>query len=354
MQNYGGISRYFCELLKYSESSNIDMTCSVKVSSNEYLAESTKFNYIPKPNVKLKGKERFLKYISESYTRSRLRNIDVFHPTFYETYHLNKLKKLNIPYVITVYDMINELYPEYFSTTDDVPLKKKKLIENADRIIAISENTKNDIVKFYNIDPEKIDITYLASDLSLEIEKSPDQKLPEKYLLFVGKRGGYKNFYEMYQQIKEIIQDTDYHLVCAGGGRFNTNELELFKSDKTLKKMHYVDIKSNQILKFLYMHATLFLFPSLYEGFGIPVIEAMSNRCPVILSNRGSFPEVGGDAGLYFEPEEENSIRSVVDKLLSNDGLYNSKKSDSFKNATKFSWKHTFDQTVEIYKKTVN
>jgi len=300
----------------------------------------------------MKSNGKYYRYTNQlnkycSIIKSKFSDYSVFHPTFFEDYYIGKIKK---PYVITVYDLTNERFPSYFVNNDAFINKRRLVMENASRIIAISENTKEDIIELYGIDDSKIDVTYLAESLS-GIQSREIKMLPSRYLLFVGKREGYKNFYKFYKGIKStLIDEQDLHLVCAGGGDFSTQEKSVFADDKVMHKIKYVPFRDNEELKFLYENAVAFIFPSLYEGFGIPVLESFASGCLTCLSNSSSLKEIAGKGALYFEPDSSEDIKVCIEKALSLDKVneYTKEASQILKS---FSWKETAKNTCDVYKK---
>lgn len=351
MQNFGGISRYFSELIRSSSRLNIyTPVLSTLVSSNDYLQNNPGAKNIFKLHRSHHGKayrftNQFNKYHSQFAIKYK--NYDVLHPTFYETYFLSNLKK---PFVITVYDLINERYPEYFQKNEEVIAKKRELMNKATRIIAISENTKNDIVDFYKISENKIDVTYLAESLS-SIESKPILNLPSRYILFVGNRGGYKNFQKFYEASKPLLKkDKTLNVVCAGGGAFNREEISRFQSDGLENQMGYKFFDSNEELKFLYGQALCFVFPSLYEGFGIPVLESFASRCVACLSHSSSLREIGGDAAIYFDPQSIDDMGKSIQKAieLGKNNIYTERALLELK---KFNWDSTCRETLKVYQR---
>ncbi|MDO9182603.1 MAG: glycosyltransferase family 1 protein [Bacteriovorax sp.] len=349
MQNFGGISRYFFELMNNANSVGYQYSLPLLFSSNEYLLESDKM--VPKFKVPLSLHSelyRFTNQLNRSYSQfeMKLGKYDLLHPTFYEDYYIEK----NIPYVITVYDLINEKFPQYFQGNQEFINRKKKLMENSTRIITISENTKKDIVEYFNINESKIDVTYLAESLSL-ITSSKVQNLPHRFILFIGKREGYKNFSTMYAAIKDLLlREPDLYLVCAGGGIFSEKEKMIFIQDKLDHKIKYVSFSRNNELKYLYENAICFVFPSLYEGFGIPVLESFAAGCVACVSRSSSLIEIGGRATLYFDPHSPSEIKNAIEKamLLDKNNKYIE---EGFQELKKYNWKKTTEQTFEVYKK---
>ena len=244
--------------------------------------------------------------------------------------------------------MIHEKFSDYFPKNDRTTEKKKILVEKSSKIIAISESTKNDLCKIFKVNPEKVSVVYLATSFE-SIESEPLKSIPQNYILFVGARGGYKNFNFMIEAIADILKRDGIFLICAGGGKFKKEEIELF-SKFGIDKMVMQTTVSDSELKFLYQNAIAFIFPSLYEGFGIPILEAFSCGCPVILSNTSSFPEVAKDAGFYFDPYSLDSIKNAVKKIIYDNELREKLIARGYERLKFFSWEKTAKETLKIYK----
>lgn len=372
-QRIGGVSRYFTEIIKHLPA-DVEADVSVQYSFNEYLRnlnvpfvwKEQLINYINfYPRINLKGKKRLYQYLEKKYpdkypdlfkineeeTIKKLKeqDFDIFHPTFFGDYYLEYMG--NKPYVLTVHDMIIELYPEFINSPYFVE-RKKKLVDNAAHIIAVSENTKRDIINVFGTSPDKISVTYHASSLS-ESEEKPEG-LPEKYLLYVGdRRLGYKNFAFFISTIQPILLENKNLFVVCTGDKFTSDEEEFFK---------VLGIKDQIVIKFvedkqmfaLYKGAQMFIYPSYYEGFGIPILEAFQAGCPVVLANSSCFPEVADDAGVFFDPKSPQSLRKAILDIL-NDGEYRNRIiAKGTQRLKKFSWENSARQTVDIYKKVLN
>jgi glycosyltransferase involved in cell wall biosynthesis len=285
-------------------------------------------------------------------------DFDIFHPTYYDPYFLKYLR--GKPYVLTVYDMIHELYPEYYSSQDPTRQWKIELIEHADAIIAISKNTKKDILTFTNTEPDRISVVYLGNPFEFhkrneKITIPYDPLLSEKsYLLFVGDRIRYKNFIFFITTIAKLIKkNSSLHVCCAGGGPFTDNELKILNELGICSNVHAIDT-DDHILPQLYMNARAFVFPSLYEGFGLPVLEAFSCGCPAVLSNAGSLPEIGGDAACYFDPQDPVSLIQVLEPLIMEDKLRTDYIRKGRERVSEFSWKKTAEETKKVYQNVLN
>ena len=196
-------------------------------------------------------------------------------------------------------------------------------------------------------------MVYLGS--SLKNTKSQLKiSMPERYILYIGERWDYKNFEIFLKSIIPLLKkDKDIYLICGGSNPFNKNEIKYFKYLDCEHRVLHIKIDNDVILANLYKHAMAFIFPSLYEGFGIPILESFSCGCPVILSNSSSFPEVAGDAGVYFNPEDELSIRKAIESVIYDDNLREEMKKKGYKQLSKFSWEKTALQTKKVYESLI-
>jgi len=354
LQKYGGISRYFCEL--YSHLLTMDTIhpeMSVLYSENSYYRELFhQKKHCPLQKISGKylnfGKNFAIYKLNEYPCKKQIRQgkFDILHPTYYDPYFLKFLKSK--PYVLTVYDMIHELFPEMFKG-DTTAIQKKKVIENATKIIAISENTKKDIIRFYDSDPKKIEVVPLATSLQ-KIAPDNTLNLPQKYILFVGNRSAYKNFIFFIHSVSPLLcSEKDLYLICAGGGVFSPEEMRLLKDLKITDKVIHVPVIHDSTLAQLYRKAILFIFPSRYEGFGIPVLEAFSCGCPVAASNCSSLPEVGDEAVNYFDPTNPESLQKTVENIIQNESVQESLRIRGYQRLEHFSWEKTALDTKKVY-----
>ncbi len=356
-QPWGGISRLFAELLReFSTCDSIETALSLKYSTNEYLKSADIYQHKDIfPKVDAKWKTMLTKILNQRASIKTLRSdtFDIFHPTYYDPYFLRTIKKH--PFVLTVFDMTQERLGQGASFLESLVIKKELLTHKADRIIAISENTKQDLVDLFGIDETKIDVVPLATSLTLPKENPQEgQMLPANYLLYVGGRQLYKNFQFFVKAMAPLLNEyDDLSLVCAGGGEFNRHELLLLKELSIDKKVQHSHISSNQTLAAFYQNAKVFLFPSLYEGFGIPLLEAFACECPIVSSNAASLPEVAGDAAIYFEPESAEQLKKATVSVLENEDTRNRLIKAGSERIKQFSWKKTAEQTIQTYEKAL-
>jgi glycosyltransferase involved in cell wall biosynthesis len=350
-QEYGGISRYFSELLRGLKKSNKANKLSLLFSNNQHLQELTDIRPIPFFSGKIiSGKGIFLRTMNRLFSILSLlsKNFDIFHPTNYDPYFLKYIGRK--PYILTVYDLIQEKFAKDFPDYAGKILNNKKItIENATHIIAISESTKNDIIDIYKITEDKITTIHLASSLEKNI-KIEAIDVPAKYLLYVGNRERHKNFIFFIKAIATVLKNNKISLICAGGGKFDEKTIELLNNLNIYDLVLQVPINESK-LAFLYQNAICFVFPSLYEGFGLPILEAMSMGCPVIASNTSSLPEVGGNAALYFDPNDEKSIQNISNNIINNSNLRVEMKIAGLEQIKLFSWDKTVKETIDVYNK---
>lgn len=353
-QKIGGISRYFSQLFKnFEESSLIDYRLPLIYSENIYLKDLKKVkNYAFLEGKEFKGSYRLLSFLNKlnrlsSKCSLSCANFDVFHPTDYNPYFLEYLN--GKPFVMTIHDMIHEMYAGEFFKVDDTSIERKKLLaQKAAKIITISENTKKDIIKFYGIDDSKINVIYHANSLNVDFVTSIS--VPERFLLFVGARGRYKNFNFFIKSISSILQrEKNLHVICVGGSNFTSEEQSFFvETGIDDKILHY--IVSDSQLVYLYKKAIAFVFPSLYEGFGLPILEAFACGCPVVATDCEVFREVGQEAALYFDSRSSDSILQAVAQIIENKKLRTDLVLKGSVREKSFSWKIAAQKTFNIYR----
>jgi len=255
--------------------------------------------------------------------------------------------------VLTVYDMTHERLKDYFSANDNTISRKKAAVARASHVICISENTRRDLIELFGVAPEKTSVVYLGyevlnggvdSDIAGLAEQQP-------YLLYVGDRSSYKNCQSLLRAYASSSWlRKNFRVICFGGGAFRADELEL---------MQELGIKPEQItqtgggdeaLAAYYKHAAVFVYPSLYEGFGIPPLEAMALGCPVVCSNTSSIPEVVGDAGEYFEALGIESLRTALEKVLQSNETRNELVQKGYSQCKEYSWDRCASETLAIYR----
>lgn len=351
LQKYGGISRYFVELAGRLPGNYQDIKTTVlaPLHINGYL-ESSSVDSIGRRIPGFPGKHHFLKPINFSASRFLLNKLtpDIFH----ETYYSLKSQSVSAPRVLTVYDMIHEHFPEQFNGPDlEIPVLKAAAVARADHIITISNKTRSDLIEVLAVPPEKITVIPLASSFDVPSEDSLRRERPAKpYLLYVGLRQGVKNFSTLLNAYghSKVLQ-SGFDLLCVGGESFTASELQTLQDAGLKEKVKHVQA-SDTMLPALYSQAALFVYPSLYEGFGLPLLEAMRCGCPVVCSNTSSMPEIAGDAVFYFDPMNEEEMRTVIEKTVQSETALKELQMRGYEREQQFSWDRCVMQTAELYR----
>jgi glycosyltransferase involved in cell wall biosynthesis len=350
---YGGISRYIYELssrIVSLDDYDVEIICPFYI--NEYFKEHLS-SYELLKGVKIKNlpKTATLRHrINQKLSSFIISAVDP--DLVHETYYSNKSNGSNkARTVLTVHDMIHEKFSSNLDPNNNFTTIKASAISRADHVICVSQNTRKDLIDILGIDPDKISTIYIAyapiGNINTDIKQMSQIKKP--YLLYVGKRDIYKNFYrllEAYNNSYKLRQD--FQLICFGGGKFSRAEIEKIADLQLQEKVIQIPGDDN-ILAHLYHQATAFVYPSLYEGFGIPPLEAMSLDCPVVCSNTSSIPEVVGAAGEYFDPYDLDSMIEAIEKVVYSEEVSNNLRKLGKERVKKFSWDLCAEQTMKVY-----
>lgn len=359
-QEFGGISRYFVELAtRFAARDDIDLRICAPLYRNRYLAEvKGSVRIAGRPLARIPRTDRIVELLSRSLTRSLIgrHRPHLVHETYYRA---RSAVPRGIPTVAGVYDMIPEKFPQYFPRTEPALRYKATTLQRASRVICISESTKHDLMELLRIPESKISVILLGvSRLPEPAPQCGEPAIPAlsgaPFLLYVGKRDGYKNFEGLARAYAASPRvSAQFDLVCFGGGPFSTAEAETFRAlGIPPHKLHQVG-GGDAALSRLYRSAALFVYPSLYEGFGMPPLEAMAVGCPVACSNVASLPEVVGDAALTFDPNSTESIRAALETFAHDDSLRNQLIGRGARRIEAFSWDRCAAQTLELYRSIV-
>lgn len=353
MQQVGGISRYFAQLaVQLCHTERVAAKIVSPLCTNEYARTMPRHCLLGIPVKGGRRTRRLLRFTNEKCARWIIdrQRPDIVHQTYYpkRAVHYRHGPKM----VTTVHDMIYELFPQDFPARDRTAQYKRRALENADHVICVSENTRTELVRLNGVDPAKTTVVHHGAD-HLRYGKLPaagGQGVP--YLLYVGKRGSYKNFrcaLQAYAETPGLMAAFD--LVCFGGGPLSRNERQLASrlgiAEKKLVSVHGPD----KMLAGLYQHAAAFIYPSLYEGFGLPPLEAMSQGCPVISSNTSSLPEVLGDAPEYFDPNDNTDLGRALERVLNDAGRAAELKASGRARASEYTWHRCAEETLKVYEK---
>ncbi len=295
--------------------------------------------------------------------------IDLIHYPYFEPFFLTiplvKRKKT----VVTVHDLTPLVFKDNFPVGVRGEMKwriQKNSLERSDAIIADSNSSKRDILRFLNFDTQKVHVVYLAAAShfkQIPVDKKNEVKhrlnLPDKFALYVGDATWNKNL----PRLIEAINKTDYYLVIAGGA-FKSKDYDktnpwnkdlafsqaLAEKNEKIISLGFVE---NDDLAALYNAAILFVMPSLYEGFGLPILEAMQSGCPAVTSKSGSLREVAEEAAYFVDPLRSDSIAHGIKKVWEENQIREKLSKAGLKQAKKFSWDKSVSNTIEVYKKAI-
>ncbi len=358
LQKYGGISRYFFELAKNISKLN-DSETMVSIATLFYIN-----NYLNKTseNLKVYGKKikaekligKLLTIPNKIFLPNLISNInpDILHYTYYiDQYDFLNFKGKKI---ITIHDLIDEKFPQKSLRSKNLRYLRAKAIKKSDHIICISKNTQKDLINIFNVDEDKTSVIYHGIN-PLEIKTKKNSLQMKKYILYVGNRLGHKNFKKLLEAFAMNSNvNHDYKLVAFGGGNFNKGENRLIK-ELNISKQKIINLQGDDyLLNRIYENASLFVYPSIYEGFGMPLLEAMSHDCPVICSNTSALPEIVGEAALLFDPLNKKSISDLIQLVLFNPELKNNLVKKGRKRIKDFSWEKCSSNTLKTYKNVLN
>jgi glycosyltransferase involved in cell wall biosynthesis len=349
-QKYGGVSRYFVEVAKRIQAlDKYQVEILSPLFVNEYLEEDRTLQVRGRYVHPFSRTTRIIQRINTSLVRRTLnrRPPDIVH----ETYYLEqKLASPATKIVITVHDMTHEKFPQFFRSADKTSQAKRAAVDRADHVICVSENTKSDLIELFGVQPGKITVTHLAA-LPMERRQSANPSLWTKpYIVFVGLRSTYKNFSGLVRAFAQSdVLRNEFSIVCFGGEPFRSTEREE-SARLGIQPGRIVEARGgDELLADLYRNATALVYPSLYEGFGLPALEAMSAGCPVVCSRTGSLPEVCGDAAEYFDPHAPESIAVAIERVVMSPGRRQELITRGLQRSGEFSWDRCAAKTAAVY-----
>lgn len=283
-------------------------------------------------------------YLANGRARATARNADILHYTY--THPRFLARGFRGAHICTVYDMIPEMHPESFPGRDP-HVGKRRFVEACDMVIAISESTRRDLVKIYGDPGVPMPVTYLGVDPAFSARVPPPVQAPARYVLFVGRRDGYKDFATLADAFAGLPDDGTV-LVAVGGGRFTDAESARLAKLGIAGRTRHVDA-DDITLPAWYAGALAFVFPSRYEGFGLPTLEAMASGTATVLADSSSHPEVGGDVARYFSPGDADSLREVLAEVLGDEWLRTDLARRGVARAAEFTWAATARSTAAAY-----
>lgn len=324
LQKTGGISRYFFRLIEELDRLQQDVRVFAPLHRNQY---ATKLSAGLMHGRYIKNFPPYCASAAVSLNGMIARpQIRAWHPdVVHETYFSNACSgNSKQPIVLTVFDMIPELGLDGTIVTQQALKNSTKYAaaRRADHIICISEQTRKDLIRLFEIDPARTSTIHLGCDVwrpfaRKDVVEVDEVRAAKPYLLYVGLRTGYKNFNRFLQAVasSQIIK-TSFDVIAFGGGRFDATEQSLITSLGFAQNQVCQISGDDESLVRYYSEASAFIYPSCYEGFGLPPLEAMNLQCPVVSSDKSALPEVIGDAAEYFDPLDVDSMRMAIENVV--------------------------------------
>jgi glycosyltransferase involved in cell wall biosynthesis len=349
-QNIGGISRYFTNIINLLPQ-DFHPTLTTPHQKN-------KLHYPTHQNLNLRECWGFRPHqishrLQACYFRwiSNSSLFDIHHPTYYTRLTQDNFSKKHSPLVITVYDMIHELFADTIEPQGHTIRAKQDAIAAADAILCISHSTKADLLHYYPDVEAKTTVTHLASEFSSDWVYG-DEPIPSApYFLYVGSRTkSYKNFDTLLIAFSKAASVNYEIYLSVVGAAFNDDEQQLITELKLADRIQHYHCISDIHLAKLYHFAEAFIYPSLYEGFGIPLLEAMACGTAVVAADSSSIPEVVSDAAILFNPKAVNDLADILLRLLESPSERDQLIMKGYKQVQKFSWNTTANQTIQVYK----
>lgn len=351
LQEYGGISRYFAELATHLHAlGETEVEICSPWHASRHLTDAPSAILNLKTGIPARHHLRYTRHLFTAANmalfrrRLRTKSFDIAHHTYY--WPLPDRLPVRAR-VTTVHDMIDDLI---------VPNRRKSAfkrqsVRQADLVICVSEHTRKALLECYGIAPEKTSVVHLGKPEALVIANATTAPRAPPYVLYVGERGGYKNFAGLARAFATSTRiRQDFQLVCFGGRPFSADEMNTLAACGLAPDRLRHCAGNDGMLHALYRGASLFVYPSLYEGFGLPPLEAMAMGTPVACSDASSIPEVVGEAGEYFDPKRTDSIAQAMESVLYSETRRQELIRLGRERSARFSWDRCARETLAIYR----
>ncbi len=281
------------------------------------------------------------------------------------------IKETGIPSVVTIHDLIFERYPEQHGSINVLLYRKKfkYACKNADAIIAISQQTKNDLLQFYNVPPHKIHVCYQSCDVSFMKKISENEKnkiklkynLPDKFFLSVGSITERKNLLTVCKAINNLKNELQFPVVVIGNGKKYKEQIKFYLKENNIEHLFIFindadaaqseGFKTSADFPAIYQSAIALIYPSVFEGFGLPILEALWSGLPAIISNTSCMPETGGDAALYINPYDDADLAKKMKAIAKNKSLSIEMQEKGYIHAQQFLPENCAATVMNVYKK---
>lgn len=351
IQEYGGISRLFAELAKQyalNPDFGVDLEPLRAPIVNRYILDNPEVTRALAVTAAPNSYRALAHYFASRRPRVA---VDVVHSTFYLPRGLSGYP--GAKKVVTIHDMIPERMPKTRRRLDFIT-RKQRYVELADHVICVSAATQADLVHIYGKVKAEVSVVHHGVDPIFKPGAARWEDLPEKYVLFVGNRGQYKDANVLLRAFAEVAtQFPDLVLLFVGGGRFTVAENQLIRQLGIAPRVRQRSLPDAE-MSAAYGNAELCVFPSRFEGFGLPALESMACGTPTVLASSSSLPEVGGEGALYFEPGNVNELAQVMRNVLGDEQLRHELSERGLQRASHFSWERSASETAAVYASVLN
>jgi glycosyltransferase involved in cell wall biosynthesis len=352
LQDAGGASRYHFELIQSLQKSP-DISIEALLGLNNSVLP---FPTLRQANTLILSRRTAIQPGLTRYAANELYSalvtplqgrFDIYHPTLYRALPWVRRERI----VVTHHDCIHERFPQLFSDAASIIKTKRKLFRQADAIICVSASSRADLLHFYDGLEEKSHVVHHGfSPLPPPSDKGNATMSHAPYLLYVGSRAGYKNFALLLEAFSRSGLAGKYHLVAVGGGPLTAKEEQSVAAFQLGASVTVIPKAGEELLAQAYRGAALFIYPSLYEGFGFPPLEAMSLDCPVLVNRTSSLPEICGDAAFYFESDDPGELSRSLVAVLENPEEMARKRALGREQIKHYDWRRTAERTMGVYR----
>ena len=351
LQPYGGISRMFASLARQffaRPELEVELLPLAAPVINRYVLDDE----LVRDRLAVWDAGHEYKSLARYFMRVQpRRKLDVVHNTFYLPHGLASYP--GAKRIVTVHDMIPEMMPDTRRRLDFLTLKKR-YVKSADHVICVSEATRQDLEETYGVLKAPVSVIHHGVDPRFSPQAPPLSTLPHAYVLFVGHRGQYKNARVLMSAFAEIHDRyPDLTLLFVGGGPFTTEERSLLRSLRIETKTLQTSLADHHMPS-VYAHATAFVFPSRFEGFGLPALEAFACGTPTVLARATSLPEVGADAAAYFDPGDPQELAQRLIEIVDDEQYRKELTTRGLARAHLFTWEKSAEQTAQVYREAIN
>ena len=275
---------------------------------------------------------------------------DIYHATYQRCEPAIRHRAL----VATHHDATQERFPELFRNAAAIQARKRRLYQRADMVICVSESARQDLLEIYDVDRSRTCVVHHGVTPVAEVGAGRGDAEEQPYVLYVGSRSAYKNFLALLHAFAATKATRGMRLLVAGGGRWSEGERETIVALGLEGRVVLLPRVEEEHLGELYRGAALFVYPSLYEGFGLPPLEAMSAGCPVLVSRSSALPEVCGDAAHYFDPADEGALERELGRLLGDTELLRAKVDAGRGWAGRYTWEMSAQGTLAAYREALD